>query len=250
MDGMILAAGVARRLRPFTAEGPKSLVEVGGTPMLERVAHRLISAGVDRLVINIHHHPEQIRSFVEARGGFGVDVRFSLEADHLLGTGGGVAAAARHFRGAAPFFIHNCDIITGIDLAALYAAHEADRDAVATLATGGHESHRYLSFDDTGLCGYGNEQTGLRILARKPEGREHRLPFAGVHIAHPELPRQIAGGPDTFSIIDAYLDLAREGCRITPYDIGDALWIEMGSPERLERARRWAEVGSATGLGN
>ena len=94
MDGMILAAGVARRLRPFTAEGPKSLVEVGGTPMLERVAHRLISAGVDRLVINIHHHPEQIRSFVEARGGFGVDVRFSLEADHLLGTGGGVAAAA------------------------------------------------------------------------------------------------------------------------------------------------------------
>ena len=246
MDGMILAAGVGSRLRPLTDEVPKALVEVGGTPMLERVARRLTSAGVDRLVINLHHHVDKIRSFVEARGGFGVDVRFSLEEDRPLGTGGGVAAAARHFRGTAPFFIHNCDIITGIDLQALYAAHEEDSGTVATLATGGRTSHRYLSFDDTGLCGCGNELTGFRILAREPEGRERRLPFAGVHVARPELPLRIAGGEDAFSIIDAYLDLSREGCRISPFDVGDALWIEMGSPERLERARRWAGLKRVT----
>jgi NDP-sugar pyrophosphorylase family protein len=41
-----------------------------------------------------------------------------------------------------------------------------------------------------------------------------------------------------FSIIPAYLRLAAAGHAVVPWDAGEALWLEMGSPERLDEARR------------
>ncbi len=240
MDALILAAGLGSRLKPHTDRIPKALVEVGGTPLLEWVARRLVEAGADRIVINLHHHADQIHSFVNERGCFGVDVRFSLEEEQPLGTGGGLAAAARHLRGSEPFFIHNSDIITQIDLEAMYQAHRSDPSALVTLATGGRESMRYLAFDDAGLFGYGNERTGERNLVRKPQGASQDLPFAGIHVANPELPGLITE-EGVFSIITTYMRLAREGHRIVPFDIGEALWLEIGNPERLARARAWAD---------
>ncbi len=238
---MILAAGLGTRLGPLTERTPKALIEVGGRPMLEWVAVRLIESGVDRLVINVHHHADQICSFVENMGGFGVEVLLSLEESEPLGTGGGLATAASHLRRAEPFFIHNSDIITGIDLAALYRAHQAETEALVTLAVGGRESPRYLVFDDDGLCGWGNDRTGVLNLARDLVGKPENLPFSGVHLADPSLLDQITE-TGVFSIITTYMRLAKEGLRIAPFDVGNALWLEIGTQERLARAQAWAEA--------
>ena len=237
---MILAAGLGTRLRPLTDRTSKALVDVGGKPMLEWVALRLIEAGVDRLVINVHHHADQIRSFVRERNGFGVEVRFSAEETEPLGTGGGLAAAASCLRRSEPFYIHNSDIITDIDLAALYRAHEADRSAMVTLAVGGRESQRYLVFDDEGLCGWGNDRTGVLKLARNLAGEPRNLPFTGVHVASPGVLDHLSE-TGVFSIITTYMRLASEGHRIVPYDVGDVLWFEIGNLQRLARARAWAD---------
>src|SRR5690606_21800929 len=98
MEGMILAAGLGSRLRPLTDHTPKALVPVAGVPMLERVALRLIEAGVDHLIINLHAHADQIHQFVEKRGGFGIDVSFSYETEEPLDTGGGLKRARPLFR--------------------------------------------------------------------------------------------------------------------------------------------------------
>lgn len=240
MDAMILAAGLGTRLRPLTDRIPKPLVEVGGTPLLEWVARRLVEAGADRLIVNVHQHADQIIAFIEKKDGFGVDVRISVEEERPLDTGGGVAAAAAHFRRKAPFFIHNSDIITTIDLPAMYRAHQGDPDAIVTLAAGGRESWRYLVFDERGLCGYGSDREGGERLVRDPVGATRHLPFAGIHVADPEF-LDLITEEGVFSIIPTYLRLAREGYRIVPFDIGDALWLEIGNPERLARARAWAE---------
>src|SRR5919109_2511750 len=107
MDAMIFAAGRGTRLQPLTHELPKALIEIGGVPMLERVARRLVAAGADRLVINTHPFPEQIVEFVREREGFGVEVHFSHEPDEPLETGGGLRQAAPLFRRDAPFLLHN-----------------------------------------------------------------------------------------------------------------------------------------------
>jgi NDP-sugar pyrophosphorylase family protein len=236
---MILAAGLGVRLRPVTEHIPKPLVEVGGRPMLEWVARHLVNAGADRLIVNVHPHADQIVRFLEEHAGFGAEVLISREVGRPLDTGGGILAAAPYFRRDAPFFIYNGDVLTGTDLTAMYRAHVADPSVLVTLAVGGRDSSRYLTFDEWGLLGYGNEATGLRVQVREPRGTSRDLPFAGLHVASPAL-LDLFEETGAFSIVTTYLRLVRNGRRIVPFDIGDALWLEVGNLERLERARAWA----------
>jgi NDP-sugar pyrophosphorylase family protein len=239
---MILAAGVGRRLRPLTDRVPKALVTVGGIPMLERIAKRLISVGVDRLIINVHHHADQIRRFIDERHGFGVDVRVSEERDAPLETGGGLVHARRHFRATDPFFLHNVDVISEADLDALYRAHRETK-ALATLAVSQRPATRQLEFDEQGLLGHVDDRSGARVSVRAALGVPERRAFAGIHVVSPAL-FGLVEETGAFSIMTTYLRLAGEGHRILPHDVTGALWLEIGDPERLERARRFLRHGN------
>jgi NDP-sugar pyrophosphorylase family protein len=243
MDAMILAAGLGTRLGPLTQDTPKALVDVAGVPALERVAQRLIAAGADRLIINLHHHADAIVEFVAARNSFGVDVVFSREEGAPLETGGGLLCAAPLFRRTAPFLLHNVDVLCDADLGALLASHGARNEAqdatrdLATLAVSRRETTRYLIFDDAGLVGRLNARTGERTLVRRERGVSTPLAFAGIHAISPAIFDLIIER-GAFSILDVYLRLAAEGHRIGAHDIGAARWLEIGNPERLQEARR------------
>lgn len=235
---MILAAGLGTRLRPLTDDMPKALVPVGGAAVLEHVARRLVAAGADRLVVNTHHFPEQIERYVAERDGFGVEVVFSHEPGAPLETGGGLLHAAPLLRRDAPFFLHNADILTDLDLVAMLAAHRA-ADALATVAVMRRESTRHLLFDDRGLLGRVDEGRALEIRVRAAHGPERRLAFAGVHVVSPALLERITER-GAFSILEPYLRLAGEGERILPFAADDAAWFDIGKPAQLEAARAWA----------
>lgn len=234
MKGMILAAGHGTRLAPLTDEIPKALVPVQGVPMLEQVAGRLIEAGVDELVVNAHHLGEKVMRFLRERENFGIELHVSDERDLLLDTGGGLAAAGEWLRGDDPFFLHNVDVLSDVDLGAIYRENIAS-DALATLAVQSREASRYLLFDRDGLCGHGNEATGTEVLGRRPVGTTERLGFCGIHVVAPRIFERITeSGP--FSIIPLYLRLAAEGEPIIPYSIDGARWLDIGTHERLEHA--------------
>jgi N-acetyl-alpha-D-muramate 1-phosphate uridylyltransferase len=235
MDAMILAAGLGTRLGDITQDTPKALVDVAGATPLDRIARRLVDAGADRLIINVHHHADRIMEHVRSRGGYGVDVLFSPERDAPLETGGGLLHAAPLFRLTAPFFLHNVDVLTTADLPALYAAHVAS-GALATLAVNQRRTSRYLLFDNGALCGRLRLSPGETAPPADGDGRRC-FAFAGVHVISPELLGRVAER-GAFSIIDAYLRLATAGERIACHDISDAEWLEIGTPERLEAARR------------
>jgi N-acetyl-alpha-D-muramate 1-phosphate uridylyltransferase len=236
MDGMILAAGLGTRLGEITKDTPKAIVDVAGRSALERVARSLIGAGVDRLIINVHHHAESVIRHVRERDGFGVDVEFSREVDAPLETGGGLLHAAALFRRDSPFFLHNVDVLTDMDLAAMYAAH-ATNGAIATLAVSRRESSRSLLFDDHGLCGRVDRrgQTHAEVHARG--GEPVQFAFNGIHVVSPAL-LDLITERGAFSILDVYMRLASSGQRIMPFDISSATWLEVGSPQRLDAARR------------
>jgi NDP-sugar pyrophosphorylase family protein len=235
---MILAAGLGTRLRPLTDRVPKALVEVGGRPMLQRVAERLVAAGADRLVVNLHHHAEAVESFLGDWSPEGVEVRISREEPEILETGGGLKHAARHLGRDAPFFLHNVDVVSTIDLGSLYAAHEATRP-LATLAVSGRETDRPLLFDEQGLFGHGGRDGTVRRI-REPVGPTRAVGFCGIHVLEPAI-LDLMDEEGRFSIVPVYMRLAAAGLRIAPWDIGDALWVDVGTHERLETARRIVE---------
>jgi N-acetyl-alpha-D-muramate 1-phosphate uridylyltransferase len=236
MDAMIFAAGLGTRLRPLTNDRPKALVEFGGMTILERVARRLISAGADRIVINTHHFPERIEELVRERDGFGVDVRLSHEPGAPLDTGGGLQRARPLFRGDRPILLHNCDVVSDLDLRALYDAHLSDDDAYATLAVMPPSPERYLIFDDVGFCGYAPRSGGDDVSARPFSGEPVHRDFTGIHVVSPAL-LDTLDRDGAYSIIFHYMKLSGEGKRIARFDVEDIRWIDIGTHEKLAEAK-------------
>ena len=107
--GMILAAGLGKRMQPLTLKTPKPLLEINNVSLLERAINLLVSHGVKEISINVHHLPNQIHSFINKKN-FQVKITVSNEEDLLLDTGGGVLKGTQNF-GDNPFFVINPDTI-------------------------------------------------------------------------------------------------------------------------------------------
>lgn len=60
MIGLILCAGLGTRLKEETKDKPKCMVEVGGKPVLERIADHMNKQGIWRIVVNLNKFPEVV----------------------------------------------------------------------------------------------------------------------------------------------------------------------------------------------
>lgn len=237
---MVLAAGVGSRLRPLTDHVPKALVEVGGRSLLEHVLDRLMRFGVDSAVVNVHHEPDRIEAFLRT-GRITIPVALSREPE-LLDTGGGLKNAAPLLAGTEPFFIHNVDVLSAIDLGALLAQH-AESGALSTLAVQPRAVGRAFLFDRGGrLAGWEEAPGGRREWAGPPSPDFERLAFCGIHAASPALLSQLSEC-GAFPLVSAYLRLAREGADIRAFRADGVFWADIGSPEKLDAVRRLADEG-------
>jgi NDP-sugar pyrophosphorylase family protein len=236
MKAMILAAGVGRRLRPLTDATPKALLDVGGVPMIERVIRRLAVAGVTEIVVNLFHLGDRIVEFLASKGNFGLRIEFTREVQ-LLDTGGGLKNAAWFFEDGRPFFLHNVDVLSDVDLAGLLRLHR-QVGALATLAVQSRPGSRQLLFDRSGrLCGRESPE-GVEWAAG-PVNDVERLAFTGIHVIDPGIfPKMTETG--VFPITRTYLRLAGDGERIVAHRADGRYWQDIGSPEKLEAARKRA----------
>ncbi len=107
--GMILAAGLGKRMQPLTLKTPKPLIEINNLTLLERAINLLISHGVREISINVHYLATKIQSFINQKK-FKIKITISNEEDLLLDTGGGVLKGTQNF-GDNPFFVVNPDTI-------------------------------------------------------------------------------------------------------------------------------------------
>jgi len=110
--GMILAAGLGKRMQPLTLKTPKPLLEINNLTLLERAINLLINHGVQEISINVHHLPDQIQSFVNNKK-YQAKITISNEEDLLLNTGGGVLKGTQNF-GDNSFFVINPDTVWGL----------------------------------------------------------------------------------------------------------------------------------------
>jgi mannose-1-phosphate guanylyltransferase len=130
VKAFLLAAGIGSRLRPLTLSTPKCMVPIGGRPLLDIWLDAFADAGVDEVLVNVHHLPDPIRSHVAARTGPpSVEI---FEEPQLLGSAGTLAANRAWVAGEEMFLACNADNLTDFDLRALVEHHRA-HGAIATL---------------------------------------------------------------------------------------------------------------------
>lgn len=233
MKAMIFAAGMGTRLYPLTRNKPKALVEVNGRPLLQILIEKLVRGGVTEIIINVHHHADQILEFLKGKDNFHIPISISDESGLLLDTGGGLKKAAWFFDDGKPFLLHNVDVITNLDLGEMHSHHQSSR-ALATLAVRSRKTSRYLLFDaDMRLGGWENVKTGEKIIVEE-ESQLSGYAFSGIHIVDPALLSMITE-TGKFSIIDTYLRLAASQI-IKGYRHDQSEWMDVGKPPDLERA--------------
>jgi MurNAc alpha-1-phosphate uridylyltransferase len=223
---MVLAAGLGTRMRPLTDTMPKPLVKVAGRPLIDHVLDRLVDAGVEIAVVNVHHFADQLIEHLGRR--LRPRIAISDERGLLLGTGGGVRKALPEL-GDGPFFHINSDTIwvDGVkpNLARLAEAFDpAAMDALLLLSP------------TTGSIGY----TGRGDFAMAPDGRLTRrsnrntveFVYAGAAILRPAL--FIDAPEGEFPLTDIFDHAAKKG-RLFGLPL-DGLWMHVGTPAAVKEA--------------
>jgi MurNAc alpha-1-phosphate uridylyltransferase len=221
MKAMILAAGRGERMGVLTANEPKPLLIVGGVPLIERHLARLATAGFTDVVINLSYRGAQIRSRLRDGRRFGVAITYSEEGEPPLETAGGIVHALP-WLGSGPFLLLNSDVYTDLDLAA-FAAQAAERSTLLLVPNPAHNVRGDFGLDEDGS-----------VTMREP-----RLTYGGVAVLDT---KGFDGLPPGRRPLKPVLDLGLERGELRG-QFYDGVWIDVGTPERLEEARLAAESG-------
>ena len=215
---MILAAGRGERMGALTASEPKPLLVVGDTPLIERHLVRLAAAGFQDVVINLSYRGARIRERLGDGRRFGVAISYSDEGEPPLETAGGIVHALP-LLGPGRFLLVNSDVYTDVDLRAF-----ADGARASTLLLVPNPAHNERG--DFGLDERGN------VTAEEP-----KLTYGGVAALETKLFAGLAPGRRALKpVLDAAIARG-ELCG----QFYDGVWIDVGTPERLEEARRAAQ---------
>jgi mannose-1-phosphate guanylyltransferase len=128
---LVLTAGLATRLQPLSSVRAKAALPVAGTPLVTRILSWLRAAGVERVVLNLHHRADSITRLVGDGSALGLHVRYCWETD-ILGSAGGPARAIPLLE-SDRFLIVNGDTLADVDLKAIAARH-VETNAQVTMA--------------------------------------------------------------------------------------------------------------------
>lgn len=228
-DAMVLAAGLGTRLRPVTDTIPKPLVKVAGKAMIEYALDLLAEAGVERVVVNVHHHAEQMIGYLERYPR--LQVIISDERTALMNSGGGLAKGLR-LLGDATVFVMNADLFWigdkrnhGSNLERLAAFFDSTRMDMALLCadpdhTSGHNGKNDFNLDEQGR------------LTRYQPGDARPVVYAGALVMNPSLLNDAP--PDAFNL-NIYFDRAIAKGRLFGLTL-DGHWITVGTPEAIGEA--------------
>jgi N-acetyl-alpha-D-muramate 1-phosphate uridylyltransferase len=230
-SAMILAAGLATRMRPLTDETAKPLLTLGGRTLLDHALDHLVAEAVTTVVVNAFWHADKVATHLAHRPP--PPKTIMLREAELLDTGGGARNALPHL-GPDPFYVINGDAfwLNGphTALSRLAAAFDDDVDVVLLV-------HRTFQVHaETGLGDFAVDQLG------KPRRRGEReiVPyiFAGASLMRPALLQSMPSG--AFSLNRAW-DRAMDTGRIRAV-VHDGIWFHLSTPSDLREAEQVLEA--------
>lgn len=220
---VIMAGGKGTRLRPFTENCPKPLVNVAGKPMLEHIIECAKLEGFSDLVLAIYHLGHMIEEHFGDGSRFGVNIDY-LRENAPLGTAGALSLLKP--RPKESFVVTNGDVVTDIRYADLLDFHSR-HEAAATMAVRTHEwQHPYGVVQTRGVDIIGFEE--------KPVARSHIN--AGVYVLSPEALDELEDGAacDMPALFERLQTNAR---RTVAYPMHEP-WLDVGRPDDLEKAHQ------------
>jgi N-acetyl-alpha-D-muramate 1-phosphate uridylyltransferase len=231
---VILAGGLAARLRPITEKIPKALVEVAGCPFLEHQIELLKRNAITDVIVCVGYLGEMIEQRYGDGKALGVPLRYSYDGPKLLGTGGAIKKSLPLLPDA--FFVLYGDSYLPVDYQAVAAAfRQAQKPALMTVfANADAWDTSNVWFD--GGC--------IRLYSKREKLPQMRYIDYGLMVCTPQIfddfPENVA-----FDLAAPLETLSRKG-ELAGYEVQQRFY-EIGSPAGLaeldrllsDRSTRW-----------
>ncbi len=233
MDAVLLVGGQGTRLRPLTLTTPKPMLPTAGVPFLAHLLVRARDAGVDHAILSTSYRPEVFEGYFGDGSDLGLKLTYVTEAEPL-GTGGAIRNVADVLRGD-DFLVFNGDVLSGLDVAALVAAHR-DRGADVTLYLTEVEDARPFGCVPTDLDGW-----VTAFLEKMPEPVTNRI-NAGCYVFAPHVIDRIPPGRPVSVERETFPDLLASGARIYGR-VDAAYWLDLGTPAAFVQGSRDLVLG-------
>jgi D-glycero-alpha-D-manno-heptose 1-phosphate guanylyltransferase len=224
MKAIVLAGGFGTRLRERVPELPKPMAPVAGFPFLKYILDRLISGGIEEIILSIGYRADVIISYF---GNFyrSIPITYAIEAEPL-GTGGAIFHALKGGEFAQTVLVANGDTLVDIDYAQLINWYQEQPQSVAIILKEMEDVSRYGSvvvsngvvsgFIEKGKIGSGLINAGVYFL---PAGVFKEFGLTGA-----------------FSLEKDLLQAHCADLSLRPF-ITNAYFIDIGIPSDYERAQ-------------
>jgi len=207
MKVIILSSGKGTRMMPLTKDTPKPMLEINGEYLLENKINLCRKSGLNEIAINVAYKKDVIINYIKT---LDIDIHLVDEGDEPLGTAEGIRNIIKSFSDEE-FIVINSDIWTDYNLKDLKFLKLEESLAHIVLTSTPDYLDGDFSCDGKNLF-VGNSYVFSGI------GKYHRELF----IKHSEVELG---------------DILRSEKKIT-FSVYDGKWMDIGTPERLEKARR------------
>lgn len=226
-SAFVLAAGRGERLRPYTDQIPKPLLEVKGRPLLDSVLESLETLKLERVVLNAWHLKEQVLAYAKSRAKkFSFEILVS-EEDELLGTGGGLKKAWPFLKGA-PFLMANGDCLFQGEISNFVsAALSSEAEGTWWLAP--------VQADQTKIGVSQNKIQKIGSLWTSSIPSQADYCFSGIQVFREIHPSEL---PSHGSIVEHYwVPRLQKGASLGGESNFLNSWVDIGTPSRYESIR-------------
>ncbi|GHV83989.1 D-glycero-D-manno-heptose 1-phosphate guanosyltransferase [Spirochaetia bacterium] len=222
---IILAGGLATRMRPVTETIPKAMIDVNGKPFIHHQMMLLQKNNVRHTILCLGYLGEQIQNYIKDGGGYGIKVEYSFDGDKLLGTGGAIKKIGRIL--PETFFILYGDSYLDIDYQNVEDAFiSSNKKGLMTVFKNDD------NFDTSNVIFKNNQ---IVTYNKKQKSRDMNYIDYGLGILHRSVFDSFPANKP-FDLAEIYEQLSGEK-QLAGYEVFERFY-EIGSPAGLEDLRK------------
>lgn len=220
---VIMAGGLGTRLSPLTDDMPKTLLEVGGQPILFTIVDQLLDSGLTRIYLTVNHLADQIREAVNRVEHLREAITF-VQENERLGTAGALSLLPEPLE--ATFLVMNGDLLTSIAIEEMIDFHAADSNVITMALKSESVEIPYGVVD----------LEGTQVVGFREKPKMTYFINAGVYVAEPEILEHLPKG-ERYDMPELINDLLAKKQRVGCFPVHE-YWLDIGRPEQLERAHK------------
>jgi len=221
LDAVIMAGGKGVRLKPYTNDTPKPMLELAGKPIIAHNIDRLLSFGVKNIYISVNHMKEQIIDYIE-KNYKGVNIQF-IEENKPLGTIGSISLVNDWKNN--DILVMNADVLTNIDFYDFFQNYKNFKDNMSIATFNIRINIPYGILDTT--------DKKINSLIEKPSFTYYSN--AGIYLINREMLKYIPNNEklDSTELMEKLID---EGKKVSHFPIR-GYWLDIGNAQNYAKAQ-------------